>query len=184
MRGYKKYFYYLTKNQSITFFVVSLPYKYSAHYIPENGYSSKKNCHGFPCPFCQQGHSIRNGLYVIILDDHGQLYYFDISAGMYRELSKKAKEHCSKTGEQFVDMGAFLSNKMVTLTKNAEFDKFTGYSIAYKDVDQESMDKIYQRLHDTSTKLGKKYEQMMVGFPELVRPGTIEEDRDVVYAVV
>jgi hypothetical protein len=167
----------------MSFFVVSQPHKYSAHYVKnEHGSMGKKNCHEIACPYCEGGSKAKDGLYVMILDDLGKLSYFDISIGLYKEMSKRAKIHCAETNVEFTGMGEFLENRMVTIVKCAgQEGMFSGYTIDYADVHDEDVGRIRAKLDDHNTKLGREFRILTIGFQELVRPGSLEEDGGVVY---
>jgi hypothetical protein len=184
MRGYKQYFYYLAPNTYAQFFVVSEPQQYKAHYVdtPSSG-KVKKNCHEVACPYCEAGIPLRPGLFTIILGDRGELHYFDISKAMYMAMSKAAKAHAAEAGEEFTDMGAFLNEHMVILLKKDQPSGYIGYDVRYEDVAPGDMQKIRSKLADINSKLGKQYRTLLIGFPDIVRPGTPEEDREGVYAL-
>jgi len=181
MRGHAREFYRIEKNTPATFFLVSPPHKYEAHYVGEP--RSKKNCHGIACPFCLDGIKVSAGLYVIVLDERGQLFYLDITQSLYSAMSTSAKEYCVRHGERFTDMGNFLAKMAVTILKESDDRGLLKYGVSYRPVTPEKIEKITSRIANADSKIGSRHRELVAGFYDLTRPGTVREDTEVVYVV-
>ena len=187
MRGHSEDFLRIKDGDTVSFFVVSEPQKYTAHYIQPyvGGPFTKKNCHLVACPFCEMGHRAIVGMYVIVLDDHGMLLFLDVSKTMFRAMSEEAKSHCKKLGEDFDGMGEFLDSHLVKLRRLPVPERkssYTGYEVEYQDIDSGSMASIKGQLFDPKAKIGRRYQKLLADMEDLIRPGTVEEDRKVEYA--
>ena len=170
MRGNSEDFFKL--NNGPMSFVVGDSQMYRSHYITlSSGVKKKVNCHGEDCPFCAMGIPVRRGIFAVAMLNSNNVKYIDITYSMYRAIKDRANE--TNPGE---DLGTVVRSNLISVNKIQE-DKKTVY---YVDIYPFSA---HQQELLASIKSGEyrmEIDRLNASMIELVRPGNMEEDRDII----
>jgi hypothetical protein len=118
-------------------------------------------------------------MYTIILAEGGVIGYFDIgevlSAYMLSAAQRQAENENAK--EEFPGMDLFLDNHLVVIKrpKGKPFD----YEVSYEYVDVHTVNQMKTQLGNSNSELSKEYIRLLMDFPDLSRPGSYEEDKEI-----
>lgn len=170
MRGNHEDFFALKSGQQLSFVVVGRSEPYCSHYVElPSGTKKKVNCHGEDCPFCKMGIGKRRGIFAVALLNGNVIKYIDITYSMYRAIKDRAVEVCP--GEA---LGDVVKNNLVSITKTQE-KRSTEYYVEIYPFSPHQQEML------ASIKSGEyrmEIDRLNASMMELIRPGNMEEDGD------
>lgn len=171
MRGNAEDFFTLKSGQ-LSFVVVGNSEPYRSHYITlPSGDKRKVNCHVKDCPFCNLKYGIRRGIFAVAMLNSNVVKYIDITYSMYRAIKDRANE--VSPGEP---LGDVVKNNLISINKIKE-EKKTAYYVEIYPFSAHQQEML------SSIKSGEyrmEIDRLNASMAELVRPGNMEEDRDVI----